>query len=61
MELIPDTTNVVYMDEYRQAKWRAELKRARRLGGVAVFNQEYSEPGQVIAFPSPEDEPDGAA
>lgn len=49
------------MDEYRQAKWRAELKRARRLGGVAVFNQEYSEPGQVIAFPSPEDEPDGAA
>lgn len=61
METTPDTTNVVYLDEYRRAKWLTDLKRTRTIGGIAIFNQEYAVPAEVIAFPSAEGEPDGAA
>lgn len=61
METTPDTTNVVYMDEYRRARWLAELKRAREIGGVAIFNREYPQPAEIVQFPAQEDLPDGAA
>lgn len=62
MEQEPDTTNVLYMDEYRKARWMAELKRSRNLGQLALFNGEYENPAQLILFPdSSGDVPDPAA
>lgn len=62
MESEPNTENVLYMDEYRKARWLAELKRSRDLGQMALFNGEYELPGQLILFPvSTGEVPDGAA
>lgn len=62
MEHEPNTENVVYMDEYRKARWISELNRARDMGQIALFNQDYEHPGQLLLFPTPgEGEPDGAA
>jgi hypothetical protein len=62
MEEEPDTTNVVYLDESRKARWLKQVEDARRLGGVATFNFEYDDLADVIPFPrKPDDTPDGAA
>ncbi len=64
MEREPDTTNVVYMDEARKARWLRQLDDARDIGGVATFNFEYSDPAKIIPFPRTEEQPeppDGAA
>ena len=61
MENQPNTENVVYLDEYRKAKWLSDLKRARDTGQVALFGQELTEPAQLLLFPAREDGPDGAA
>ena len=53
MELVPDTTNVVYIDEYPELKkrvWLRRLAQERTVGIKALEN--------VIIFPEP---PDGAA
>lgn len=53
MEAEPDTTNVVYIDEYPELKkrvWLRRLAQVRLLGSEATNN--------VIAMPEP---PDGAA
>lgn len=61
METEPDTTNICYMDEYRKARWTAELKRAREAGGVVVFGAMHDELAQVLPFPVQEGTPDDAA
>ena len=62
MEQKPDTENVVYMDEFRRAKWLSELHRARDMGQIALFNMEYDNPAQLFLFPMrSEGDPDGAA
>lgn len=53
MELVPDTENVLYIDEYPELKkrvWLRRLAQARLLGNEATSN--------LIAFPEP---PDSAA
>lgn len=62
-ESFPGEENVLYIDEYRKAKWLAELKRARRTGQMALFGAELTDPGQLILFPTPEspENPDPAA
>lgn len=61
VEAEPNTENVLFMDEYRRAKWLAELKRSRDLGTVAVFGNQYDQPAQIIQFPVSGEVPDGAA
>lgn len=57
MEGEPDTDNVVYLDEYPEARKRVWLRRLhaeRHMGVIAL--------PQIIPFPrDPEDDPDGAA
>lgn len=60
METAPDTENVLYMDEYRRAKWTAELRRARESGRVAVFGAVYETEAAVLEFPE-QRPPDDAA
>ena len=53
MEAEPDTTNVVYIDEYPELKkrvWLRRLNQERQLGREAV--------GKILVLPEP---PDGAA
>lgn len=53
MELVPDTTNVLYIDEYPELQkrvWLRRLAQERQVGLVAT--------SQIIEFPQP---PDGAA
>lgn len=62
MEPQPDTENVIYLDEFRRAKWHVQLQQARALGQVLLFNQTRPEPALVLTFPtSYEGTPDGAA
>lgn len=62
MEQKPDTTNVLYLDEFRREKWLTNLRRAREIGQVLLFNQENATDAQVLSFPvRVEGEPDGAA
>lgn len=53
MELVPDTTNVVYIDEYPELKKRVWLRRlaAERSGQMALFPDN---PGQLVLFPDSE-------
>lgn len=60
MEGEPDTTNVVYIDEYPELQkkvWLRRLNDSRALGQLALFPKD---PGQLVLFRSPED-PDPAA
>lgn len=53
MELVPETENVLYIDEYPELKkrvWLRRLAQARLLGSEATCN--------LIVLPEP---PDGAA
>lgn len=61
MEAKLNTENVLYLDEYRRAKWMVELKRARDAGGIAVFGAMHDELATVIPFPVQEGTPDDAA
>lgn len=58
MELVPDTTNIVYIDEYPELKKRVWLRNlaTQRSGQLALFAEH---PGQLLLFPDPE-LPDGA-
>ncbi len=59
---VSETVDQQLVLELDKARWLRQLDDARRLGGVATFNFEYSEPAKIIAFPTPEDStPDGAA
>lgn len=61
IEGVPDTENVVYMDEARKAKWLRLVDDARKVGGIATFNFEYDEPAKIIPFPDKPEPPDSAA
>lgn len=55
MEAVPDTENVVYIDEYPELQKRVWLRRLaeQRLGQLALFPKD---PGQLLLFEQP-DEP----
>lgn len=53
MELVPDTSNVVYIDEYPELKKRVWLRRLAQERSVGIKALE-----NLIIFPEP---PDGAA
>ena len=59
MEATPDTTNVVYIDEYPELQKRVWLRRlaAERTGQLALFRGEGD---NLIIFPT-DQTPDGAA
>jgi len=60
MELVPNTENVVFIDEYPELQKRVWLRRLdaqRRVGQLALFD---ADPGQLLLFPE-QDTPDGAA
>lgn len=51
MEQDPDTSNIVYLDEYRREHWLRELERARVAGRVMISNPAYNTPAVVYQFP----------
>jgi len=53
--------NVTYIDEFRREQWLLKLRMARETGAVAVFGALQPTDAQIIPFPTPDDEPDGAA
>jgi hypothetical protein len=62
VELVPDITNVVYIDEYPElAKrvWLRRLNAQRQLGKSAVGTELQQEWAKVVVFERPD--PDGAA
>lgn len=56
MESEPDTTNVVYIDEYpelRKRCWLRRLNAMRKLGVISIGGDD----ADLIEFPEPPDEP----
>lgn len=61
MEAEPDTTNLVYIDEFSSERWLLKLQVARESGQLAIFNADFKHPGQLLLFPEQPTPPDTAA